>query len=155
MPSCIFCDIVSGKVPSFKIYEDDSYIGALDKFPNTKGQSLVMPKRHHGSYLFDLDDQTISECILAAKRVAKVLERGLDVGRVHVVFEGTGVNHLHAKLYPAIGTTKTFEEKIAEGRVFFYTYPGYVSTLLGPVADDETLKKLQADILGKSATGKR
>ena len=45
----------------------------------------------------------LAKFIKAVKKVANLLEEKLNVKRVHMVFEGTGVNHLHAKLYPAIG----------------------------------------------------
>ena len=58
---CIFCDIAYGGAKHYKIYEDRNYLGILDVFPNIKGQSLVIPKRHIPSYAFDLDDTTLSE----------------------------------------------------------------------------------------------
>ncbi len=87
--------------------------------------------------------------IKTSKRVAKLLEATLNVGRVHLVLEGTGVNHLHAKLYPAIGVNKAFIQLIAKENVYFKSYPGYVTTLMGPRAEDEELKKLQKQITGK------
>ncbi|MGV3469642.1 HIT family protein, partial [Limnobacter sp.] len=50
---CIFCEIVSGQQPSHKIWEDDKYLAFLSIFPNTEGFSVVIPKKHLSSYLFD------------------------------------------------------------------------------------------------------
>lgn len=146
---CIFCRIANGSAPSYKIYEDGGCIAVLDIFPNIKGQTVVITKKHRNSYAFRLRDDELSDFIIAVKRVARLLEKKLKVGRVHMVLEGTGVNHLHAKLYPAVGTNRSFEQAMAEERVFFESYPGYVTTLMGPQADEKELKALQKWITGK------
>ncbi len=146
---CIFCKIVAGKMPAYKVYEDKNYIAVLDLFPNITGQTLVIPKKHLESYAFGLKDSDLREFIIAIKKVANLLEKRLKVGRIHMVLEGTGVNHLHAKLYPALGTNKAFKQAVAAERLFFESYPGYVTTLMGPQADDDKLRKLQKRITGK------
>ncbi len=100
MKDCIFCKVVNGEAPSFKVYEDSKYVAILDVYPSRKGQTLVMPKRHVDSYVFRMSDKQIAEFMIAVKRVARLLERGLGVERVSMIFEGAEVNHLHAKLYP-------------------------------------------------------
>ena len=141
---CVFCAIVKGKIPSFKVYEDREYLAVLDIFPNIKGQTLVIRKRHMPSYVFGVEDKEMTRMMKTAKKVAKVLEEKLPVGRVHIAFEGTGVNHFHAKLYPAIGMGKEFSSITASDMTFFQHYPGYVTTMQGPRANDielETLRK--------------
>ena len=146
---CIFCRIIAGKLPSYKVYEDKNYLAILDLFPNITGQTLVMPKRHLDSYAFGLEDSELKDFISATKRVANLLEKRLNVGRVHMILEGTGVNHLHAKLYPALGTDKAFQQAVAEERMFFESYPGYVTSMMGPQAEEKELAKLQKRITGK------
>jgi diadenosine tetraphosphate (Ap4A) HIT family hydrolase len=146
---CIFCKIVKNENPSFKIYEGRDCVAILDIYPNIAGQCVVIPKKHVGSYIFGLSDKKIADFMRSTKLVANLLERKLRVGRVHLVFEGGMVNHLHAKLYPAIGTNRRFEEVIAEERVYFESYPGYVCTLLGPRMSDKELRKVQKRITGK------
>ena len=88
--------------------------------------------------------------VKAVKRVSGILEEGLGTTRVHMVLEGTGVNHLHAKLYPAIGLNqKEFKQIIAEEKRQFDAYPGYVTTLMGPKASEEELKNVQKLIQGR------
>ncbi|MDE1827649.1 MAG: HIT domain-containing protein [Candidatus Micrarchaeota archaeon] len=150
--SCLFCRIANGEIPSYKIWEDENFYAFLDIFPNIRGQTLVIPKRHYQSDAFKLDDAVLAEFIKAIKKVAAVLEKGIDVGRVHMVLEGMGVNHLHAKLYPAIGLhQKEFEEVLAKQEIFFEEYPGYVSTLMGPKATEKELRALQKQILGNKS----
>ncbi|HUC38737.1 MAG TPA: HIT domain-containing protein [Candidatus Acidoferrum sp.] len=146
MKDCIFCKIVEGAAPSYKIYEDNDHIGMLDIFPNIRGQSLVIPKKHTQSYIFDVDDRELEGFMMVVKKVAKILQKGLKAGRVNLAFEGYGVDHLHAKLYPAIGTDKGFMEILAKEEVYFEAYPGYLTTLMGPRAKDEELKKIQKEI---------
>ncbi len=101
MEGCIFCKIVTGELPSFRIYEDESYVAILDIHPLTEGQSLVIPKKHTDSYVFDASDSEITNLVLTARKVAKLVEKGLEVKRLYLVFEGLDVNHLHAKLFTA------------------------------------------------------
>ncbi len=52
--SCIFCEIVRGSAPSYKVWEDEKHISFPDIFPNTEGVTVVIPKQHYGSYAFDI-----------------------------------------------------------------------------------------------------
>lgn len=143
----LFCMIVKGKVPSFKIYEDKNVIAILDIYPNIKGQTLVLSKKHKTGYVYDLTDQELKEFIISTKKVAKLLEKKLNVKRVHIVVEGTGINHLHAKLYPAIGLKNKYAEVWAKEKIYFNKYKGYVTTLTGPKVNQNRLKKLQDKII--------
>jgi len=73
--NCIFCKIIAGEIPSVKIWEDEDFLAILDVFPNTKGQTLVMPKRHVDSDVFDLDDDMYTRYLLAVKRVVDFLKK--------------------------------------------------------------------------------
>ena len=147
MKNCIFCKIVEGKEKSFKLHEDKKYIAILDRFPNIMGQTLVITKDHINSYAFDLSEKELCELMKVTKKVAKMLEKGLKVKRVHMVIEGTAINHLHVKLYPAIGMKSKNKKLIADDRIYFDEYKGYITTLLGPKADEKDLKEVQNKIL--------
>lgn len=147
MENCVFCKIVEGKEKAFKIYEDKKHIAILDLFPNIMGQTLVMPKDHINSYAFNLSEKELCELMKVTKKVAKMLEKGLKVKRVHMVIEGTMINHLHVKLYPAIGMKSENEKLIATEHIYFDEYKGYITTLLGPKADEKDLKEVQNKIL--------
>ncbi len=77
MEKCIFCDIVSGKIDAAKIWEDKKFLAILDINPNTKGMTLVLTKQHYNSYAFDMSDSAYKEFMIASKKVAKILEKGL------------------------------------------------------------------------------
>ena len=144
---CIFCKIVKGEIPSYKIWEDEKFIAILDIFPNTKGMTLVIPKAHYDSYAFDMNDNDYSSFMLAAKKVGKIMDTKLNVRRTAMVMEGMGVNHAHLKLYPMHGLFEKFEPIVPvdplNQKIFFEKYEGYLTTLLGPKATDESLEDLQ------------
>ena len=151
MENCIYCKIAKGEIDSAKIWEDKEFLAVLDVFPNTKGMTLVLPKKHYDSYIFDDSDKFCQDIILASKKVAKILEKGLKVHRVAMVMEGMGVNHAHIKLYPLHGIDKKFKETWAKEKVFFDRYEGYISTQLGSQKDITELKKLAEEIKKKSS----
>ena len=131
--SCIFCKIVSGEVPSYKIWESDTHIAFLSIYPNTEGVTVVIPKKHFSSYAFQMQDEDLFSLIKAAKEVALLLDKKLQVGRTAMVFEGLGVNHVHAKLFPLHGTSPDGEWKQAHSseekqKEYFELYQGYVSS---------------------------
>lgn len=145
MKDCVFCKIASGKAPSHKIWEDDKHLAFLSIFPNTEGTTVVITKDHHTSYAFDLPDEVLSGLILATKKVAKLLDSKLDdVGRSAMVFEGYGIDHIHAKLFPMHGTADMKEWKNIESHVakYFDKYEGYVSSHDYERADDAKLAEL-------------
>ena len=146
MEDCIFCKIAKGEFASAKIWEDEEFLSILDVNPNTKGMALVLTKNHYDSYAFLMPDDIYQRFTLAAKKVAKKLEKALGGRRVAMVMEGMGVNHAHIKLYPMHGLDKDFKELLAKGRIFFKDYPGYITTQLGPRVDIKDLKKLAEEI---------
>lgn len=140
---CIFCKLISGEIPSYKIYEDKDFIGILDIFPGTKGMSLLIPKAHYDSYIFDMPDDVYTNFVLTAKKLGKSIDEKLYVKRTALVMEGMGVNHAHIKLYPLHGLGENFEAITPDEKKYSEKYEGYISTLMGPKADDEELKEIQ------------
>lgn len=152
MDNCIFCKIVKGEAPSHKVWEDEKHLAFLSIFPNTEGTTVVIPKNHYTSYAFDLPDEVLSGLMLATKQVAKLLDSKLeDVGRSAMVFEGFGVDHIHAKLFPMHGTAKIAEWQPIESKVdkYFETYEGYISSHDYKRADDTVLAALAKKLRGE------
>ena len=151
MPDCIFCKIVSGELPCHKIWEDEKHLAFLSIFPNTEGFSVVITKDHHQSYVFDLPEDVMTGLVVAAKKVGKLLDEKLeDVGRTGLLFEGFGVNHIHAKLFPMHGTKgDEWKQHKSEVKVYFETYQGYISSHDFERADDGKLAALAKKIRGE------
>lgn len=143
MSDCIFCKILAGQIPSFPIWEDDQFIAILDAFPNTRGMTLILTKEHFGSDPWALPESLLPKAMVAAKKVAEQLKKGLGVNRVALVVEGMGVNHFHIKLYPLHGVGEDWTPHLPSERTFHEHYEGYLSTLLGPAASRDELSQLQ------------
>ena len=149
MKDCVFCQIVHGEVPCHKIWEDEDHLAFLSIFPNTEGFSVVIPKKHYSSYAFDLPDDILSKLVIASKSVAKLLDAAFDdVGRTGMIFEGFGVDHIHAKLFPMHGTSSMDKWKELKSNVntYFKKYEGYISSHDYKREDDEKLAKLARKI---------
>jgi diadenosine tetraphosphate (Ap4A) HIT family hydrolase len=141
----IFDEIVEGTIPSWKVWEDEKYLAFLTPFPSTPGLTVVIPKKNPGDYIFGLDVETSHGLIDAATKVAKILEKALGVARVGLIFEGTGVAHVHAKLYPMHGDVDTFEA-LPKHLEFYPHYAGYLTSIEGPRMDDAELTELQRKV---------
>ncbi|RBQ68515.1 hypothetical protein FVER14953_12148 [Fusarium verticillioides] len=68
MSSCIFCRIIKGDIPSFKLFESDKTLAFLDIGPLSKGHALVIPK-HHGAKLADIPDDHLTEILPVVKKI--------------------------------------------------------------------------------------
>ena len=95
----IFTRIVRGEIPSYKVAEDERFFAFLDINPLTKGHTLVVPKQET-DYLFDLDDRTLADMIVFAKRIARKLKEKKKKKKVAVVVLGLEVPHAHIHLIP-------------------------------------------------------
>ncbi|MCL9971863.1 MAG: HIT family protein [Candidatus Pacebacteria bacterium] len=138
---CIFCSIVAGTAPAFVVWEDMNYMAFLTPFPNTEGFTVVIPKAHYESYIFEAPDDVIEGIMQAAKHVALKIDSAFpDVRRTAVIFEGFGVNHLHAKLFPMHGTVgDEWKQHVAKVDTYFTRYEGYISSHNYQRADDAAL----------------
>lgn len=97
--NCLFCKFAKGIIKPIVIYEDEKCIAILDKFPITKGQTLIIGKKHV-DYVFDLDDELYSHVFLISKKIAKAIDKALKTERTWILTQGMEVRHNHIKLYP-------------------------------------------------------
>lgn len=95
----IFSRIVSGEIPCYKIAENDKFFAFLDVFPLVNGHVLVVPKVET-DYLFDIEDQELSEMIVFAKNVSKAIKKSIPCKRIGVAVIGLEVPHAHIHLVP-------------------------------------------------------
>lgn len=152
MTTCLFCRIVEGSVPCHRVWEDADHLAFLTIYPNTDGFTVVIPKKHYSSYAFDLSDDVLARLVIAAKQVGKLIDKNLpDVGRTGMIFEGFGVDHVHAKLFPMHGTAKMegWRPVLSNHRKFFDCYAGYISSHDGERASDDHLAAIARQIRGE------
>ncbi len=101
---CIFCQIVAGKVPCFKIYEDERTLAFADINPVTEGHTLVIPKAH-AENLLDITPGDLAAVHQTAQKIARAQMACLKATGVTMVqLSGEGANqvvmHYHVHLIP-------------------------------------------------------
>mgnify|MGYP000851674398 CR=1 FL=1 len=97
--STIFSKIIAGEIPSYKIAEDDRFYAFLDINPMVKGHTLVVSKLET-DYIFDLDDQLLSEMVIFSKKIALAIKKAIPCKRVGMMVLGLEVPHAHIHLAP-------------------------------------------------------
>lgn len=95
----IFSKIAAGEIPSYKCAESDKFYAFLDINPVVQGHTLVIP-REEIDYIFDMDDATLAEFEMFAKKVAKAIRTAFPCKKVAQVVLGLEVPHAHIHLMP-------------------------------------------------------
>lgn len=101
---CIFCKIISGKIPCYKIYEDEFTLAFLDVAKDAIGHTLVVPKAHVSS-LVEIDEKTLSRTMLVAQKIAKHYIENCGFEGVQIINNcgdsaGQSVMHFHVHIIP-------------------------------------------------------
>lgn len=101
MKNCIFCEIINGNIPCYKVWEDKDFLAFLTISPHRQGHTLVIPKKHT-NYIFDMDNSEYLELWQKCQPIAVKLKAALQpkTGKVGVVVAGQGVPHVHVHLIP-------------------------------------------------------
>ncbi len=94
---CIFCKIIKGEIPSFKIYEDDVVMAFLDIRPLNPGHTLVIPKKH---YRWVWDIENIGEFYERVRKIALAIKKAYKINYVVSLVFGDEVEHAHVWLIP-------------------------------------------------------
>ena len=98
----IFTRIIKREIPSYKVAENDKFYAFLDINPLQKGHTLVVPKlaEPEADYIFDLDEDILSEMLVFSKQVAQGIKAATNCKRVGVAVIGLEVPHVHMHLIP-------------------------------------------------------
>lgn len=104
LADCVFCKIVAGEIPCFKLYEDEATLAFMDINPANEGHALIIPKGHWAN-LFEVTPQALSATVQCAQRVAvavqEVLEPpGLNLLQCNGPAAAQSVQHFHAHVLP-------------------------------------------------------
>ncbi len=97
--SSIFTKIINREIPAHIVAEDESHLAFLDINPLVMGHCLVIPKREV-DYIYDLNDEELSQLHLFAKKVAQAIEKSVSCNRVGITVIGLEVPHAHVHLIP-------------------------------------------------------
>lgn len=102
--SCVFCKIVRGELPAYKIYEDSDTVAFLDIHPMTDGHTLVIPKAH-AERLSELPPELVGVLFQTVQKVAGRIAQALHAPALNIGFNdgraaGQAVPHLHVHIIP-------------------------------------------------------
>ena len=96
---CIFCKIIKGEIPCYKIWEDTDFMAFLDINPYAIGHVLIIPKKHF-RWIWDMHLDDYKKLMEKVHYLANVLRKTFDTEWVEEVIAGVGVNHTHIHLLP-------------------------------------------------------
>ncbi len=129
MENCIFCQIIEGKIPADKVFENEYVLAFLDINPVNNGHTLVIPQKHFAS-LEEVEEKYLCEMMKLAQKIGSSLNEavgasGFNLGLNNGKDAGQVVGHVHLhimprfsgdglKLWPGKETTSGERAKIAE-----------------------------------------
>lgn len=126
MQDCIFCQIIKGELPSYKVFEDDKFFAFLDIYPKTQGHTLVVPKKHY-EWVYDLSKDEFKEYWERVYKITKAVQKAFNPHFISYLTYGLDVPHAHVHIIPyykavspieAVSSKESFSkeemEKIAE-----------------------------------------
>jgi histidine triad (HIT) family protein len=101
---CLFCKIISGEIPSNKIYEDKAVFAFLDIYPASEGHTLVAPKKHLSAFT-DMTSEDVASLFEAARKITTAVEKafsaeGSNIGINNGKVAGQEVPHVHIHIIP-------------------------------------------------------
>ena len=101
---CLFCNIVNGKQEGHIIFEDESHIAIMDKYPIQQGHTLVIPKTHHEKVI-DMSSDEISELFIRVPIIVRgILEvtgaEGFNIGQNNGRAANQIIPHVHVHIIP-------------------------------------------------------
>jgi len=103
MMDCVFCRILSGDIPSYKVYEDENVVAILDISQATKGHTLIIAKQHYKN-LYDIDEELAGRIFKVIPKIANALKRAFNPIGLNVLINTEKplqtVFHFHIHLIP-------------------------------------------------------
>lgn len=111
MNDCIFCKIVSGDIPSYKIYEDDNFLAILDISQFTEGHTILIPKKHY-EFIWDIPNG--KEYFEVSQKISKHFMDNLGYKYVDSASFGRMVPHAHFHLIPHNGEKNDWSKAISK-----------------------------------------
>ena len=104
MKDCIFCKIIKGEAPAWKVYEDAHVLAFFDVNPINKYHTLVIPRQHFVN-VFDTPVEELQHIMTAIKKITTHYEQELGIGNIQIVSSSgreaqQDVFHLHFHIVP-------------------------------------------------------
>ena len=103
MMECVFCRILNGEVPCFKLYEDEHIIAILDISQATRGHTLLIAKEHYKN-LYDINEDVAANIFRQVPKIANAIKRAFNPIGLNVIINTEKplqtVFHFHLHLIP-------------------------------------------------------
>jgi len=120
MDNCIFCKIINKQIPSNIVYEDDNFLAFLDIAKATNGHTILIPKKHCKNVI-ECDDDTLSNMIVVAKKIASNLMDKLGADGCNILTNcnevaGQTCFHFHIHIIPRYNNLDGFEPVFKENK---------------------------------------
>lgn len=114
MDDCIFCKIIKGEIPSYKVYEDDKVFAFLDINPLSKGHTLVLPKEHFTD-ICDISEELLCEVHKISKLMVSRIQKkysplGFIINQNNGESAGQTIHHYHLHIKPVYKDTVVLNE---------------------------------------------
>lgn len=102
--NCIFCKIINGEIPCYKVYEDEKVLAFLDISQASKGHTLIVPKTHYENML-ECDEETVAYMYKIANKLGNQIVNSLGAKGMNILTNinevaGQTVKHFHIHLLP-------------------------------------------------------
>ena len=113
--TCIFCDILDGKRDGHILYEDDSHVSFLDKYPIDVGHSLLIPRKHH-ERITDMTPENVGKLFSLVPKIAKAILIGANADAFSIA-QNNGraakqiIPHVHIHIIPRYNSKGTIWTK--------------------------------------------
>ncbi len=106
--NCLFCRIVTGAIPSTRVYEDADTLAFMDIGPIIKGHTLVIPKKHYDP-ITQTPEDVLAKVMVVVRKIAQAQVNGLKADGVNVLnangeAAGQQVPHIHFHVVPRFKT---------------------------------------------------
>ncbi len=104
MENCIFCKIVEGELPSFKLYEDENVVSFLTIAPINEGHALVVSKKHYEDF-FDTPKEILEQIINVGQKISIAIKQTIECSGINIVQNngksaGQEIMHYHMHIIP-------------------------------------------------------
>ena len=104
MDNCLFCKIIKGEIPCYKIYEDEYTLAFLDIAKDVDGHTLVIPKKHYNNIL-DCDEKTLNHLMRTVQLISNHYVQNCGFSGINLINNNgssaeQAINHLHIHIIP-------------------------------------------------------
>lgn len=119
-PTCIFCRIIAGEIPCYKVYEDDAVLAFLDIGPLVPGHTLVIPKTHCAT-IMESPPELLAEIARRLPGISRAVTGAVGAPACHVLVNNgsdamQSVHHLHFHILPR-GVGESFQMPWPAGKL--------------------------------------